>query len=53
MKEVAYDWYQKDQKNIIQWNIDGADSNFDDRLIKYFSTYIQKEKWRKEITRIE
>ena len=29
LKEAAYNWYEADKANIVQWHTDGANNNFD------------------------
>jgi len=52
LKEAAHDWYEADKANIVQWHIDGANNNFDDRFINYFSPETKQNKWYYELMTI-
>src|ERR1043166_6574876 len=42
LRVAARDWYELDRGNINQYHTNGQNDNFDDRLINYFSTLLER-----------
>ena len=42
LRDAARDWYELDRGNINQYHTNGQNDNFDDRLINYFFTLLER-----------